>query len=149
MSNDFVAYIVGIKKSAQDAGFVQGTSVIDLTGSSPGTVFILNGLALKTPWLLGGYDGSKNFAKYYLDKMSCEEISQSWLLIAPDGPGKIPEDVLHPFGLDIKGDYQDVGQASRPLTPFPQHHSHHLLKPYSVSRATARCENIKKNENKE
>jgi hypothetical protein len=129
VSGEFFDYLDALRRYADKGGFKHGTPIIDLTGSSPGVVFALGGVAPGAPWLLGGYPGSNYYANAILDGVDCMEIAQSWILSSPDQAGKLSPEILERYGVDVDSDYEDLGFATRPPTPFPERYRHHLLRP--------------------
>lgn len=104
-------YISKAKSIATKAGFKNNDTIIDLTGQSPGLVYALGGRGLSTPWILGGYKGSNDFAIYHLSRASCEQLTTSWVLLENDESARgISKDVLKTNGLDINTDYENVGE---------------------------------------
>ena len=140
MSKDFASYISELRSLAYNAGFIAGTPIIDLTGSSPGVVYALNAKAPGSAWLLGGYQGSEAFAAASLDLATCADLAKAWVLTAPSGQANLPNSILSRYGLDLQSDFDDLGSAKRPPTPFPKSYSHHLLKPRrSFEQAQTAC----------
>ncbi|QWD11265.1 hypothetical protein G6704_01765 [Polynucleobacter paneuropaeus] len=141
VGSDFAEYLLGLKKIAKEGRFEYGTPIIDLTGSSPGVVYVLGGKAPGAPWLLGGYPGSDAFAQAALDKVSCDQLVRSWVLFSPDQASRLSDNLLDRYGITLKNDYVDLGRAIRPPTPFPDRYSHHLLKPKrQVDEGISKCE---------
>jgi hypothetical protein len=66
---------------AQKEGFVPGTPVIDLTGRLPGLIYSINGILPRTPWLFSDYPGSDDYALNALNKLTCEELVKSWIIM--------------------------------------------------------------------
>lgn len=103
-------YISELKSIALKADWKTGTSLIDLTGGSPGATFILGGKFIGRPWLSGGYSGSNTFAFTFL-KMASDPIQQSaWILTAPKGSRKISNKILLDLGLNFPDGYTAVGK---------------------------------------
>lgn len=103
-------YISDLKSIALKGGWETGTSLIDLTGGSPGATFILGGKFIGRPWLSGGYGGSNTFALTFL-KMAPYSIQQSaWILTAPKGRRKISNQILLDLGLSFPNGYTAVGE---------------------------------------
>jgi len=66
----------------------------------------------------------------------CEQLAQSWLLMEPQGPWQIPEQVLSTFGAEAAANYVPVVTVQGPHG-VPQQ----LLKPSrSEAEAKAACE---------
>jgi hypothetical protein len=103
-------YISGLQRAAATHGFQLGTPIIDLTGSSPGTVFALGGEAPGIPWLSGGYAGSAAYVQEVLNRVPREHLRLAWVLTAP-GNSTLPDSGLRPLGLNFPKDYEMIGQA--------------------------------------
>ena len=101
---------------AAECGFVPGTELIDLTGSSPGVVFALGGRSPGSAWYPGGHPGSEDVAIYYLSLVPEEQLRRTWLLVAEDSPTAIdPDRVLQPYGRPFPRTYELCGYRSWPL----------------------------------
>ena len=111
VDEDTADYINNLKKPALDAGWKPGMFLIDMTGGSPGATVILGGRAPGTPWLLGGYKGSDNFARGILAKVSAPILHTAWILTAPKGKRKLSNEVLSDLGLEFPLNYEAVGKA--------------------------------------
>lgn len=109
LSNGFGHYIEEAVDKAKQAGFKIGTPVIDLTGQSPGILYAIGAKNIGQAWMIGGYPGSEELAVSSLKNVSCQEISIAWLLAEPEGPRKIPQQILSSFAAIISVDYEIVG----------------------------------------
>lgn len=114
LSPDFGEYINRARVLAQSAGFKPETPMIDLTGHSPGTVYILGAKAIGQPWMVGGYPGSGRLAQSMLDSVPCEDIARSWLLLEPSGNRRLSPEILKLYGIDLQEDFIKVGDLERP-----------------------------------
>ena len=112
VSDRFAEYLTGLRAQAQAAGFKPGTPVIDLTGHSPGVLYFLGAMPVGQPWLLGGYPGSQDLAQFALDKVACDVLARSWLLLEADGPRALPDTALNKYGMDRLRDYYVVAKAN-------------------------------------
>jgi hypothetical protein len=97
-------YFAELGAELQRLGFRRGDGMIDMTGESPGIVFAIGGVALGEPWLLGNYPGSTPFAKRALARVSCEQLANAWILMAPGGERAISPAVLKSVGLSPRLD---------------------------------------------
>jgi hypothetical protein len=104
-------YIQRLKDIAGLAGWEPRTPLIDLTGGSPGASVILGGRIMRTPWFLGGYKGSDEFAKKSLEMVPKAKQRSAWILTAPNGRRKISSTILTDLGLDFPGGYINVGKV--------------------------------------
>jgi hypothetical protein len=73
----------------QDAGFVAGQSLLDLTGDGPGLVYAVGGRPLGVAWLPGGYPGSDKAAARLLGSVPEERLRSAWLLTSDTNPRAI------------------------------------------------------------
>lgn len=114
LSHGFAEYIHRIGYLAQSAGFKPGTPMIDLSGHTPGTLYSLGAKSIGQPWMVGGYEGSERLAVFMLDRVSCEDIAQAWLLVEPAGPRKLSPEILRKYGISFQRDYDKVGDVVTP-----------------------------------
>jgi len=49
-----------------------------------------------------------------LDRVSCDDIAQAWLLVEPSGPRKLNPAILQEYGLTFPRDYVQVGDLATP-----------------------------------
>lgn len=101
------ARITHILAIPEKVGLKPGTPIVDLTGDSPGYVYLLGGRAVGQAWLLGGYPGSKEAAVLAIEHDRCE-LENAWVLAGKGQPRAIEETVLHTFGLDLHRDFKPV-----------------------------------------
>jgi hypothetical protein len=123
-------YFTELGAELQRLGFRRGDGMIDMTGQSPGIVFAIGGVALGEPWLLGNYPGSTAFAKRALARVSCEQLVNAWILVAPEGERKISDAVLRSAGLSPRLDSgsAEIRRRSRK--------DHHVIVPPQKDGAT-------------
>jgi hypothetical protein len=103
-----VEYINSAKKIANKAGLVKGDYILDLTGKSPGLIYLLNAKSLGSPWMTGGYPGSFKYATAKLNLENCKKISNSWILY-DQVSRKISTDLIEIYGSNFISDYKEVG----------------------------------------
>ena len=138
----YARYVDAIRAAAGGAGFRSGTPVIDLTGHSPGSIYVLGAHAVGVPWLLGGYPGSDQSATRILSSVACSEMAAAWLLVEPNGPRHLSPTVLERSGIEVQANYRVTGKFVTPVgfggyaTPSEQQ----LLKPVRpLEEATRAC----------
>lgn len=102
-------WVKDIQKTALGAGWQTGTSLIDLTGGTPGAAVVLAGLPPTTPWLVGGYKGSADYVKLALSLAEKGNLNAAWILTAPKGTRSIPTDVLRSVDLKFPDNYSLAG----------------------------------------
>jgi hypothetical protein len=103
-------YVNDLKRAAIDAGWKRETTLIDLTGASPGTTVILGGRAPGIPWLMGGYKGSNDFARFALSMASSSTLNLAWVLTAPGGSIRLSNKILSHLDLNFPDAYKAVGK---------------------------------------
>jgi hypothetical protein len=104
-------YITDLRQAAEAHDFKVGTPIIDLTGSSPGTVFALGGEAPGIPWLSGGYVGSVAYVRETLSRVPLQHLRHGWILTTTGTTDVLPDSILRSLGLDFPQGYQTVGHA--------------------------------------
>ncbi|PKO91307.1 MAG: hypothetical protein CVU15_10630 [Betaproteobacteria bacterium HGW-Betaproteobacteria-1] len=142
------SYVTEVKDAAFNNNFKAGSPILDLTGQSPGLVFLLGGRPLGAAWILGGYPRSDDFARKAFEKVSCVELASAWLIYEPSGPRSISSDVINSFGADIKRDYKEVDEFVVPSGTGgrKQSQKQYLLKPArELSSAVRACEQAREN----
>ncbi|WP_323100634.1 hypothetical protein [Intrasporangium sp. YIM S08009] len=97
---------------ARRLGFDERTRVLDLTGDSPGSIFVLGARAVGQGWIIGGYRGSESAARLAIDNDRCN-VQGAYLLVSPSAPRAIPTRVLTEVGRALDRDYDAVGVFSR------------------------------------
>ena len=112
VSKGFGQSLAGAILVARGSGFTSGTSMLDLTGVSPGILYAIHATSIGQPWTIGGYLGSDNFAEEMLKGVPCEVLASAWLLVEPNGPARISPRVLRGFGADLLTDFAVVGTVN-------------------------------------
>ncbi|MER8887140.1 hypothetical protein [Mesorhizobium sp. M0816] len=84
LSESFHHYLATARAQARAAGLEVGTPVVDLTGGSPGLLYVLEMRALGLPWLIGGKPGSSAVAVETLGLENCADLAKAWVLIQPE-----------------------------------------------------------------
>lgn len=107
-------YINEIREKSKSAGFSPGDPIIDLTGSSPGTIFALEGKSVGAAWLISGYPGSEKLAVDALKKEPSETIDGAWVLSENLSRSHNADYVLGQLGKDLDSDYIAVATFNVP-----------------------------------
>lgn len=110
LTADFATYVDDARKVADEAGFVPGTPLIDLTGASPTLVYALDGRTMGQAWTIGGYEGSEEAAGMSLAYADCRDLARAWVLTDPAGARTIPETVLRASGINLSEDHRVAGE---------------------------------------
>jgi len=104
-------YIYKLKQIARNADWIPGTTLIDLTGGSPGATLILDAKIVGFPWLAGGYKGSRAFVTGVLELVPEEERCSAWVLTAAQGSRMNTTDILLDMNLKFPDNYKAVGKV--------------------------------------
>jgi hypothetical protein len=104
-------YFRTLQAGARSVGFQVGTPIIDLTAMGPTTIYILGGKPVGSPWMSGGYPGSRLVTSLVLSTVPGLELQRSWILTAPAGHAHLPTDILKDLGLEFPDDYEEVTRA--------------------------------------
>jgi len=92
-------FIEALRNTTKAGGFCKGGVAIDLSGSSPGLVFVVDGQMPVFPWIFGGYSISDHFAQEYFRRLPPDRLRQSWLFTRSSGSFSIEE--LQALGVDF------------------------------------------------
>lgn len=149
LSKDMADFFRNTNALIRQSGFKPDTPVIDLTGESPGMLYVMGAKPVGQAWILGGYVGSEPLAIASLNTVVCSEIAASWILLEPESIRKIPVDILKNYGIDIKNDYNLAAQYVMPLgisgSDVSFSRKQLLLKPNrSIEDATSACRKIER-----
>jgi hypothetical protein len=135
------SYVRALQQLTRQDGFEAGDTMLDLTGTSPGSLYVIGARPLGRAWTLGGYPGSSDFVRAGIDQESCEAIGASWILMEPSSPQYFVPNLLEPYGINISSDYLVVGSISSSRNAPPQKFEQQLLKPArSLEIARQACE---------
>lgn len=128
-------YLTTARAQALAAGFEADTPVIDLSGRSPGLLYMLEARALGLPWLPGAYPGSNVLAVETLRLENCADLAKAWVLIEPEGPRHLDQArVMTSFGSG-PADYVTAATFETRASPlleyddYPNAYRQFLLKP--------------------
>lgn len=139
-------YIDTARAQARAAGLEIGTPVVDLSGRSPGLLFVLEARALGLPWLIGPWDstvahfgqtwpivpspGSNAVAVEVLRLENCTDLAKAWVLIEPEGPHRLAQArVMASFGAG-QADYVAAAAFETPFDGnYPSTYRQVLLEP--------------------
>jgi hypothetical protein len=106
----YAEFLNSLYTAVKKNGFAPNTPVIDLTGRMPGVIFSINGYLPKTPWLFSGYPGSEKYALHALNRLSCEELAQSWIIVYNEHHNSaLNPNILYMAGLPNDTQYSLVG----------------------------------------
>jgi hypothetical protein len=145
LSKEFAKYINDARKIAAQSGFTKGDSIIDLSGQSPGLLYLLGAKSIGTAWNIGGYKGSLNRAKASFNLVDCTDIANSWVLYESKGLS-ISTDLLTSLGMDFPIKYQKVGswETASGAGGYKEIRIQELYKPLNANIAKSSCELIRK-----
>jgi hypothetical protein len=103
-----------LQDAAIENGFLEGTPIIDLSGTSPGLVYVLDGRSFVYPWLVGSYDYSSDFARSILSEWPRGEIQKAWVLTA-NSFRELPDVILSEQNIEFPSKFTKIVSISLPL----------------------------------
>ncbi|WFU40202.1 hypothetical protein QA640_39385 [Bradyrhizobium sp. CB82] len=140
-------YLATARAQARAAGLEVGTPMVDLSGRSPGLLFVLETRALGLPWLIGPWDpieahfgqprplvpyaGSNVAAAEALGLENCADLAKAWVLIEPEGTHHLDQSgVMASFGAR-QTDYVVAASFEAPINDGddPEAYRQFLLRP--------------------
>ena len=143
LSKEFADYINKVKNITFDSGFKKGSNMIDLTGQSPGLLYLIGATSIGTAWNIGGYPGSLDVAKARFSKVSCEDISTAWLLNEINGSRNISIELMQSLGFNFPNDYKLVGSWEVNLGDN-ENRFQELYKPQKIKNMSNSCKLLRK-----
>ena len=148
ISDEFIRYINDARNISSQSGLQKSDFIIDLSGQSPGLIYLIGAKSLGTAWNIGGYKGSLDAAKAYLNLANCKDISNAWILYESEGPINISTDLLTSLGMNFPKQYQLVGSwaTASGAGGYKQIRIQELYKPLNTNIGKASCELIRKKE---
>jgi hypothetical protein len=146
LSKEFAKYINDARYIAAQSGFTKEDAIIDLSGQSPGLLYLLGAKSIGTAWNIGGYKGSLDMAKATFNLVDCTDIANAWVLYESKGPRSISTDLLTSLGMNFPIQYQKVGswETASGAGGYKQIRIQELYKPLKANIAKASCELIRK-----
>lgn len=143
---EYATYITTSKQTAQSSGFTPGTPIIDLTGLSPGLLFLLGAESIGQAWTIGAYPGSLQVAKAALSLTPCEKIATAWILLEPDGPRSISTEILTNLGAAFPEEYKHVGtwNIAKGAGGYTSRRTQELYKPIASNKILKSCKSLRK-----
>lgn len=134
-------YIDSAREGARASGFREGTPAIDLTGQSPGLLYAIQAHSPGQAWVVGGYPGSAKLAEAALATVSCEVLSQAWLLVEDRGPRSLPLSVVASYGANWPGQFELAAswQTSAGAGGYAQPRQQQLFKPADPASLLQQC----------
>jgi len=146
LSKEFAKHINDARKIAAQSGFTKGDAIIDLSGQSPGLLYLLGAKSIGTAWNIGGYKGSLDMAKATFNLVDCTDIANAWVLYESKGPRSISTDLLTSLGMNFPIQYQKVGswKTASGAGGYKEIRIQELYKPFNPNITKTSCETIKK-----
>ena len=108
------AFIDTLREQVAEAGFEEGTPVLDFSGSTPGIAFLLNGHPPGFPWLVGGYEFSPRLAEQIVTAMPVEKRRSAWL-VQGETPIAFKPDFIRSLGFDLESGYELAASVAHPI----------------------------------
>jgi hypothetical protein len=141
ISKEFAKYINDARKITAQSGFIKENSIIDLSGQSPGLLYLLGAKSIGTAWNIGGYKGSLDRAKARFNLVDCTDIANSWVLYEPKGPRSISADLLTSLGMNFPKQYQKVGswETASGAGGYREQRTQELYKPINIKQVVNSC----------
>jgi len=114
VSMDTLQLLDQAKRATEANGLDRSVGIIDLTGESPGIIYVLGGRPLGQAWLLGGYPGSDEATRFALEDVECPALQHAFILVKRDGPRSVSPSVVQHVGLAFPDAYEVVAEMATP-----------------------------------
>lgn len=148
LSKDYATYINSINTSARAVSFDKGTPVIDLSGQSPGVLYVLDAENIGQAWNIGGYPGSLKLAKAAFSSTPCEKIAKAWVLFESHGPRSIPTELMSSLGANFPNGFEQVGvwRTAKGVGGYTTSRIQELYKPTTPQKTLSACQALREKE---
>jgi hypothetical protein len=114
LSSDIASYLQALHSLAKQNNIQKNTPIIDLTNSTPGIAYALDGYTPNVPWVATSYPNDDTYINYVLDGFTCEQIADSLIIVGHGfGIGPIDPKVLNRYGVNFPNDYELIGKIPR------------------------------------
>jgi len=145
LSSGYASYIKDARKVAIDSGFQNSTPVIDLTGQSPGLLYLLGAKNLGLAWISGDYPGSLEHAKASFNLVSCKKIANAWALFEINGPRSISNELMLSLGTHFPKEYQLMGfwETARGSGGYDSVRVQKFYKPKNPTKTLNNCQKLR------
>lgn len=146
LSTEFQKYVNKVKDLIKINGFQKNDPMIDLSGQSPGLLYLIGAKSIGTPWNIGSYKGSFDLAKARFDLVKCLEISNSWIIFEPKGPRSISAELIHYLGGKFPDGYELIGYVQTPIGAggYKKKRIQEIYKPRNNILTYRNCKEIRK-----
>ena len=141
ISYEFARYINDSRNVSINAGFKKGTPMIDLTGQSPGLLYLMQAKSIGRAWIMGGYVGSMRLAKGSFNLVDCKDIANAWILYEKNGPISISAELLTSLGANFPSQYSLMGtwRTAKGAGGYKEKRVQMLYKPKDISSVINSC----------
>jgi len=118
VSEATATYIKEITKVLLANNWKKDNYILDLTGISPGTIYVLQGKVLYFSWFNAYFKGASNFLASILKEGNRELIKSSWLITSDNKIYNLSINKLfHEIGINLYEDYIKILTLNYPLEP--------------------------------
>jgi hypothetical protein len=114
LHNEIATLLKNIHYLAKKEGLQPNTPIIDFSAVKPGIIYALDGYTPRIPWIYSTQsNASEEFLFVVLNKFTCEQIAESWLLFTTGGGilRKHDPQILRKFGANFPNDYTEAGRV--------------------------------------
>jgi hypothetical protein len=118
VNQNVATYIEETNKIFLANNWKRGNYIMDLTGLSPGTVYILEGKVLYFSWFNAYFEGAPNFLLSVLKQGNLELIKSAWLITSDNK--KYDLNIYNSFeeiGINLTKNYTKIATIKYPLVP--------------------------------
>ena len=146
LSDEFAKYVKDARNVAAQSGFKRGDSIIDLSGRSPGLLYLMGAKSIGTAWNSGSYKGSSDIAKLRYDLVNCSDLASAWVIHEINVPTSFSTDFLKNFGINFQSQYVLAGSLEVPkgAGEYMKNSIQKLYKPVDRENVIRSCNLLRK-----
>jgi len=140
LSDERFNFFTKVREIFKSQGLFNKISIIDLTGMSPGLIYLIGGKSIGSPWINGG-SAYHSIERLYgqLIHASCEDLSKSYILTEPKSQRAVDLRLLEMIGGNLAEDYKMVEKWRPSNYLSTEWHQQYLYQPVRVDKIQKNC----------
>ena len=141
LSDEFAKYVKDARNVAAQSGFKRGDPIIDLSGRSPGLLYLMGAKSIGSAWNSGLYKSSSDIAKIRYDLVNCSDLASAWVIHEINVPTSFSTDFLKNFSINFQSQYVLAGsfEVPRGAGGYMKNSIQKLYKPINKENVKRSC----------
>lgn len=146
LSDEFAKYVKDARNVAAQSGFKRGDPIIDLSGRSPGLLYLMGAKSIGAAWNSGSYKSSSDIAKVRFDLVNCSDLASAWVIHEINVPTSFSTNFLKNFSINFQSQYVLAGsfEVPRGAGGYMKNSIQKLYKPIDRENVIRSCNLLRK-----